>query len=118
MLKAISIVLALSVIGDTLVQALQMPVPGAAIGLLLLTGLFVWRGGPDAASAKLFDTVSPVFPMFFVPAAVGIVANAEILSTAWLYVAFAICLGTTATITVTGLIAQALLNAIGEARTA
>jgi holin-like protein len=115
MLKAISIVLALSVIGDTAVDALQIPVPGAAIGLLFLTCLFVWRGGPDAASARLFDTISPVFPMFFVPAAVGIVANTAILSEAWLYVAVAICLGTAATIIVTGLIAQALLDALGEA---
>lgn len=117
MLKAISIVLALSVIGDTVTDAVQMAVPGAAIGLLLLTALFLWRGGPDVASATLFDTLSPVFPMFFVPAAVGIVANAGILSEIWLYVLVAICLGTAVTIMVTGLIAQALLNAIREART-
>lgn len=118
MLKSVSILLALSVIGDTVADALQMPVPGAAIGLLLLTGHFVLRGGPDADSAELFDTVSPVFPMFFVPAAVGIVANADILSEAWLFVAVAIVLGAAATIIITGLVAQALLSAIREVRTA
>ena len=117
MIKSISLVLALSVIGDTLADGLQLPAPGAAIGLILLTGLFVMRGGPDASTAKLFDSVSPVFPMFFVPAAVGIVANAQVLAQVWLYVAIAIGLGTAVTIAVTGVLAQSLLGGVTKAHT-
>jgi holin-like protein len=110
MLKAISLVLALLILGNTVVDAAGLPFPGAVIGLIALAFYFFWNGDLDLRTARLFDAISPVFPMFFVPAAVGIVANVAMLSSAWLHVATAITLGTATTIAATGLIAQALLR--------
>ena len=76
----------------------------------MLTAAFAVRGGPDAATAKLFDFAAPYFPLFFVPAAVGVIASLDVVVSAWLHVSAAIVVGTAVTILSTGLIAQSLLR--------
>ena len=110
MIQSMVVVLALAVLGDTLADALDAPVPGAAIGLVLLAGLFTVRGGPDRDSAVLFEGVAPHFPLFFIPAASGLVASTDLLASAWLYVATAILASTVAAIAVTGLVVQLALR--------
>jgi holin-like protein len=117
MLKFLAIVLALAAAGDSLADAVQAPVPGAAVGMVFLVGVFALRGGPDAGAARLFDGMAPHLPLFFVPAAVGVITSAELLSQAWFHIAVAVALGTAATIAVTGLVAQALLRAPQEINT-
>ena len=118
MIKTLVLVLVLTVIGDVLAEAFTVPVPGAAIGMILLAALFAVRGRADPDAASLFDIAAPHFPLFFIPAAVGIVASADILAQAWLHITVAIVLGTAVTITITGAIAQFLLSALGKVRTA
>jgi holin-like protein len=50
--------------------------------------------------------------LFFVPAAVGVIASLDVLAFAWLYVAAAIVVGTAVTILVTGVVAQSLLRRV------
>lgn len=111
MIRSAATILTIAVVADCLANWLGLPVPGAALGLILLTGFFVLRGRPDPSMATLFDTTSPHFPLFFVPAAVGLIASGEILAVAWLDILVAVALGTAATIAVTGWLAQALLRA-------
>lgn len=111
MIESAASILAVAVIADCLADRIGSPVPGAALGLILLTAFFVLRGRPDAGVAALFDTTSPHFPLFFVPAAVGLIASGETLAVAWLQILVAVTLGTAATIAVTGWLAQALLRA-------
>lgn len=114
MVGSLTLILLLAVVGDCITDALGLPVPGPAIGLLLLTLIFVVREGPDQGSAALFDAVSPHFPLFFVPAAVGVVANADILSRSWFLFAAAVVLGTSVTLVTTGWITQCLLHGRGR----
>ncbi|MCG6875174.1 MAG: CidA/LrgA family protein [Betaproteobacteria bacterium] len=118
MIKTVVIAVALAILGDAIVEMLDIPVPGAAIGMMLLATIFAARGGVDAGAASLFDAAAPHFPLFFIPAAVGVVASAELLSHAWLYVAVAIVASTAATIAITGMLAQRLLNLLAKAKTA
>ena len=110
MLKAISFVLALLIVGDVFAATLEMPFPGAALGLAALIGLFVVAGEPDPDIARIFDAIAPHVPMFFVPAAVGVVAHLEAVSAFWLHFAAAIVASTGAAILATGLIAKAILR--------
>jgi len=111
MMKALTVVVALLIVGDVLAGLSALPVPGPAIGLFALTLWFVWRGGtPDAEVAALFDAAAPRFQLFFVPAAVGVVANLDLLANALVFFALAIVGGTAAALVATGLIAQALLR--------
>ena len=116
MLWATGTVLALTVLGDAISAGLGLPVPGAAIGMLVLAGVFAARGAVLPSTARLFDAISPHLPLFFVPAAVGVVANAELLTQAWLSVVAAIVFGTAVTLIVTGLLAQVLFQRVENGR--
>jgi holin-like protein len=115
-LTQIVLILSLLVAGDVVLDALQLPVPGPAAGLIFMTLYFVARGGPTPSAAHLFDTIIPVAPLFFVPAAVGVVANLELIASAWLSIICAITLGTAATLIITGFAAQFALRWVGRRR--
>jgi len=116
MIRAIFVVLILYMLGEMLASEIGLAIPGATIGLAILTGFFVLRGGVDASSAQVFDAVSPHFPLFFVPAATGIVAHLGVLAQNWMYIALAIIVGTSVTIALTGLLMQSLLQLHGGAK--
>jgi len=118
MIKAIFVVLILYILGEVIAASIGLTIPGATIGLLVLTGYFVLRGGVDASSAQVFDAVSAHFALFFIPAATGVVAQLELVSQNWIYIALAIFLGTGVTIALTGLLMQTLLQVGKSAKTA
>lgn len=111
MIQAIALVAGLVVAGEATVQALALPLPGPALGLLALTALFCCRGGPDEAMGCLFDTACPYFPVLFVPAAVGVVAMLDNIAGLWPVLVAAVVMGTLVTVLATALAAQLLLAA-------
>jgi holin-like protein len=113
MFRSLAIVLALVVGGQAAVAWLDLPVPGPALGLLLLTVWFGVCGGPDAGTGKLFDTLMPHVPALFVPAAVGVVGLSGQLAQGWVAVAAAIVGGTALTLVATGQAVQRLLAPLG-----
>lgn len=110
MVQSAAIVVCLLLLGDTVSDLLGLPVPGSAIGLLALSALLAWRGDRENRFGSLFDFLAPYFPLFFVPAAVGVIANLDDLVRAWLEIAVAIVLGTSAVLVVTGCVAQRLMS--------
>lgn len=112
MTQSAAVLIVLLVLGETVVAQFSLPVPGAALGLLALSLAFAFRGGPDTGFEELFDFAAPYFPLFFVPAAVGVVASIDVLARSWLYIATAIVVGTAITILVTGRLLQSLLGRI------
>jgi holin-like protein len=114
MILSAAVVLVLFIAGDTLVDNFSLPIPGATLGLVLLTGFFAYRGGPDSGSEDLFDFAVPYFPLFFVPAAVGVIGSIDILVSAWPHVLFAIVFGTAIALVCTGLAFEALLRRMGR----
>ena len=118
MTKTLVVILALTVISDGLAELVNLPAPGAAIGMIFLATIFALRGKVDVETAQLFDLAAPHFPLFFIPAAAGIVASEEMLAQSWLYIAIAIILGTGVTIITTGVLAQYLLSVLRRVRTA
>ena len=103
---ALLALLACQLAGETLVQALRivMPeaaLPGPVVGMAIL---FVWllqRGGPgaslDATSAAILRNLS----LLFVPAAVGVVQYGDLLSEFGLPLIAAIIISTVLTLLVT-----------------
>lgn len=114
MTQSAAIVLVLLVLGNVIAEHFSLPVPGAALGLVALAFGFMISGGPDPGSEALFDFAAPYFPLFFVPAAVGVVASIDIISVAWVHILTAIILGTSLTLLITGLVFQALLQRIAS----
>ncbi|MFD1196720.1 CidA/LrgA family protein [Seohaeicola saemankumensis] len=112
MTRSAAIVLLLLILGDSVAEGLSLPVPGSALGLMALSIAFAMRGGPDKASSELFDFATPYFPLFFVPAAVGVVVSADMISANWVYIVTAIALSTAATLLISGLVFQALMRVL------
>jgi holin-like protein len=111
MLQAFIVVISLLILGDVFVALSGAPIPGAVLGLVLFAASFALLGKPDEGAARLFDAIVPYAPMLFVPAAVGVVANLEIIASAWLSIVAAITLGSAITLVVTGRVLQFMLRA-------
>ena len=109
MLPTFALLVALVIFGDTLAAVSGWSLPGPAVGLAVLTAAFAWNGKPYSGFERLFDLAAPWFPLFFVPAAAGVLAHLALLSAAWLHIAVAVVLGTALALIITGQIAQALL---------
>lgn len=116
MLPSFAFLLVLVILGDALSVATGWPLPGPAIGLAVLTAAFAWEGRPQPGFEQLFNLASPWFPLFFVPAAVGVVAHLALLSAAWLHVTVAIILSTALVLVITGQLAQALLGLVEKGK--
>lgn len=62
-------------VGEVLVRALDVPVPGPVVGLVLLWAVLTWRRTPDdAAVVRTSDALLAHLQLLFVPAGVGVVA--------------------------------------------
>jgi putative effector of murein hydrolase LrgA (UPF0299 family) len=101
MLYAIALLLICQLVGETLVLLTGLPVPGPVLGMLLLLGLLVWRGGIPDELGKTADALLAHFSLLFVPAGVGVMLHWERIQGDWLAIAAALLLGTLITLIVT-----------------
>lgn len=99
----ITVLLVCQLVGEVLVLALALPVPGPVVGMALLFGGLVARrripAGLDAVAGGLLRHLS----LLFVPAGVGVMLHFDLVMREWLPLSVALLLSTGATIAVTGL---------------
>ena len=116
MIEAITFLLLAQLAGEAIVRALDLPVSGPVVGLLLLAAAVAWRGIPPAlheTSLALLRNLS----LLFVPAGVGVIRQAGVLAEYWLALSLALVVSSVATLTVTALVfrfAQARFGAPGS----
>ena len=95
MIEAFCIILGCELSGEVLRRLTDLPVPGPVIGMLILaTGLIVWprlqRSGHDAEPAirrnleRLANALLENMGLLFVPAGVGVIAEADLIRQEWL----------------------------------
>jgi holin-like protein len=114
MLNGFLLLIGFQLLGEAVARALVVPVPGMVLGLLGLLGLLALR-------ARLFGAESAVPPgldmvarglhghlgLLFVPAGVGVLAQAELIASEGAAILGAVVLSTLATIAVGGRLAAA-----------
>ena len=109
MIAAIAGLLACQLVGEILVRALRLPVPGPVVGLGLLFAFLGWRGRtrPDPADAiplelgRVGDALLRNLSLLFIPASVGVVQYLDLLKRHAGAIALAIAVSTTLALTVT-----------------
>lgn len=109
MLAALTVLLLYQLVGEVVVVALRLPIPGPVIGMALLFLTLLARG---AASADLRDTANGLLrhlSLLFVPAGVGVMAHLGRLADEGWPIAVSLVVSTLATIAVTALVMRALL---------
>lgn len=116
MLGYITLLLVCQLIGEVTVRVGGLPVPGPVVGMLVLLGGLVVKGGIASGLESVAGALLRHLSLLFVPAGVGVVLHARLVADEWLPLSAALLLSTIATIAVTGLVMRMLLPRSPEHR--
>ncbi len=106
MLGGLLVILVCQLIGDLIVRATGLPVPGPVVGMLLfLVWLLVRKPAEDAVEVRAADGLIAYLPLFFVPAGIGIIAYVPQLLAEWLPITLGLFLSWLVALLVTGAVA-------------
>lgn len=108
MLRALTTLIACQLAGEVIARAMALPLPGPVLGLMLLLGLLLARGGPDVELREASGGLLRHLSLLFVPAGVGVVTQLDALAQDWAAIAVAIVVSTALGLAVTGLVMQRL----------
>jgi len=109
MLAALTVLLVYQLVGEIIVVALRLPVPGPVVGMALLFATLIVRGGVKDDLKETANGLLRHLSLLFVPAGVGVMAHLGRLSHEWLPITVSLVLSTLATIAVTAVVMRALL---------
>jgi putative effector of murein hydrolase LrgA (UPF0299 family) len=112
MIEALFVLMLFELVGEILRSALHLAVPGPVIGMLLLAAALVWRYrreapiNPEAPPAldKTAGVLLQHLGLLFVPAGVGIIAEASLLRQEWMPILFGVIGSTVLSLAATGLV--------------
>ncbi|GHU10085.1 murein hydrolase transporter LrgA [Betaproteobacteria bacterium] len=108
MIAALTQLLLFQLAGEVISRALNLPVPGAVLGMALLFVFLCIRGGASAEMEKTTGYLLRYMSILFVPAGVGVMLILPILQTEGLPIVLATLISTGLAIAVTGWLAQRL----------
>ena len=111
MIYAITALLAFQFVGELVVRALGLPLPGALAGMLLLFAALVWLGRVPQALARTTGTLLQHMMLLFIPAIAGVMLHFERVAREWQPFLIASLVGAAVTLVVTALTLQGLLRA-------
>lgn len=114
MLRTLTILIACQFIGEVIARAGDLPLPGPVIGLVLLLGWLVFRGGPDEEMRTTSSGLLRHLLLLFVPAGAGIVTQLDVLGQNFFPAIVAIVVSTALGLGVTGWIMQRLSRNIAS----
>lgn len=108
MLAGLLLLLLCQLLGEWIVLALALPVPGPVVGMvLLLGGLIVVKRVPELLRVPAEGLLRHL-ALLFVPAGVGLMVHAELIMAEWLVILAALVVSTVVTIVVTALVLKRL----------
>lgn len=114
MVGAITVLLIYQLLGESLVLALGLPVPGPVMGMLLLFLTLLLRGGASPGLRSTSQGLLQHLSLLFVPAGAGVMLHGSRVASEWLPIVVALVVSTVATIWVTALTMSAVLSWMGK----
>ena len=114
MLESLAVLLFCQLIGELIVQALALPVPGPVVGMGILFFGLLLRGSIPEELAQTANGLLGQLSLLFVPAGVGVMTHLTLLGEQWLPLSISLVVSTLLTIAVTGLMMQRLTGKEGE----
>lgn len=80
MIRGLTLLLLLQVVGEVIVGVTGLPVPGPVVGMVLLFGWLQWRRpAADAGTVRAADGLLRHLQLLFVPAGVGVITHLAVL---------------------------------------
>src|SRR6478672_1374153 len=102
MITGFIVLLVCQLIGDFAVRALDVPIPGPVVGLVLLFAVLqIRRPGRDTGVVRAADGLLRHLQLLFIPAGVGIIQYLPVLAEAWLPVVTGLAISWLAVLLVT-----------------
>lgn len=108
MLGTLTVLLVYQLVGEALVQASGLPVPGPVVGMLLLFLTLVARRRVPETFRNTAQQLLSHLSLLFVPAGVGVMLHFGRLGEEWLALVTALVASTVITIAVTALVMRLL----------
>jgi holin-like protein len=116
MIFYLTLIFACQLAGELLKAALDLPVPGPVIGMVILFVGLVIKGGIPEELAKVGDAFLGNLSLLFVPAGVGVMLHIALIGEQALPITLALVGSTLATIAVTAMV-MSFLGRGGETQT-
>ena len=108
MLSLFILLLVCQLVGEVIVAASGVPLPGPVVGMaLLFIGLLV-QGEIPAALERMAGGLLSNLSLLFIPAGVGVMLHAELVGAEFLPIIISLVVSTLITIVVTGWVMQKL----------
>lgn len=108
MLASLALLLGYQLAGEVVARALNLPIPGPVIGMLLLLITLIIRGQAPEPLKRLSHELLQHLALLFVPAGVGIIAHFELIRAEWVPLTLALVISLVLTLAVTALSMKAL----------
>lgn len=108
MLVFFIILLGCQLLGEVIVIAAGLPLPGPVVGMALLFAGLLVKGRIPAGLDRMADGLLSHLSLLFVPAGVGVMLHAQLIGAELLPIAASIVISTMITIVVTAWIMQLL----------
>lgn len=117
MLAALTQLLAFQLLGEVLARSLVLPVPGPVLGMLMLFGFLIWRGGPGQALQETGQTLLQNLSLLFIPAGTGIMVHLHRVYAEWIPLLLSLLISTFVTLAVTaGIMHLSRRETVGDAQ--
>ena len=114
MVRGLLVLLVCQLVGEFLVTALGVPVPGAVVGMvILLLALRVRRPSSKSNVVQTADSLLNHLQLLFIPAGAGVVAYLPLIADAWLPILGGLVLGWLAALIITAAAGVASLRVDG-----
>lgn len=108
MLATFTLLLLFQLVGEVLVLAGDLPVPGPVVGMVLLFVALALRGGPTAAQRGHAQGLLQHLALLFVPAGTGVMLHLQRLADEGVPLSLALALSTLITLALTALVLRVL----------
>ncbi len=114
MLATFATLLIFQCLGEGMVFALGLPIPGPVVGMLLLFGALLVAPRLLAQIEETGTQLLRHLSLLFVPAGVGIVVSASSISGHWLAIVVSVMVSTLLTLAVTSAVTRAVISLQGN----
>ncbi|WP_404418724.1 CidA/LrgA family protein [Marinospirillum sp.] len=112
-LQGFAVLLFFQLLGELLVRASGLLVPGPVLGMALLLAFLLFRKGIAAPIRETSEGLLRYLPLLFVPAGVGLINHGVLLKQDFVVIAVTLVISTALTLAVTVLVLQGLKKLLG-----
>jgi len=116
MLNYLTLIFCCQLVGEFLISATGLPVPGPVVGMVLLFCFLLFRGAIPDDLGSVADGLLNHLSLLFVPAGVGVMLHFKLLGDDLLAIGLALVASTILTVVVTAFLMQRLSGLSDDAQ--